>query len=288
MLSSLSGQMPSRRGKLPCLQRGMKGSGHCIKMSPLFSHATVASRELLNRKLVQTRVPPPPPEQGPLVTVAPSPLGAVCCALLCFLSVVTYQWLPGEQGQPAACSEPWPGMHAFLGTSRPLSLPHTQLSAATFQLSSQKSRARLPLGLKAGNGAGVCSLPPCSWGMALQQCPREAGAQGLPPKAGERRKWPAGSSQPSPDPCPAPVPGTQWCIVGWGQRRGTGRRPQAGETGPAVLPVLQHPLTGQVPCTPWERGPAKDGLDQGACVFPDACRVPSPAWGWGRAPCLLI
>lgn len=123
------------------------------------------------------------------MTVAPSPLDAVCCALLCFLSVVTCQWLPGEQGQPAACSEPQPGMHTLLGTSRPLGSPHSQLLVATFWLSSQKSRAAACLwaflGLRVGNGAGVSSLPLlCSLGMALQQCPKEAGAQGLPPKAG--------------------------------------------------------------------------------------------------------
>lgn len=35
-------------------------------------------------------------------------------------------------------------------------------------------------------------------GMALQQCPKQAGAQGLPPKAGEHRNWPASSPSGAP------------------------------------------------------------------------------------------
>lgn len=101
--------------------------------------------------------------------VAPSLLGSVCCTLLCFLSLVTCHWLPGDQGQPAACSELQPGMHELPGTSCPLGLPHVQLSASTFWLSSQRSRAAASLwaflGLRVGNGAGVCSLFP----IALQE-----------------------------------------------------------------------------------------------------------------------
>lgn len=141
--------------------------------------------------------------------VAPSLLSSVCCTLLCFLSVVTCQWLPGKQGQPEACRELRPGMHELLGMSRlaPHSLRQPPFGSAA-------KRAKLPpasafWGLRAGNGAGVCSLPSCFQGMALQQCPKEAGAQGLPPKAGECRNWPADSSQPSLGPCLAQSLATQ-------------------------------------------------------------------------------
>lgn len=61
----------------------------------------------------------------------------------------------------------------------------------------------------------------------------------------------------------------------------------AGGMGPAVLPVLQPLLARQVPCVPQERESAEDGLEQGAYIFPDACRVPSSARGWGQARCLF-
>lgn len=121
--------------------------------------------------------------------------------------------------------------------------------------------------------------------MALQQCPKEAGAHELLPKAGELRNWPAGSGQPLPGPCPAPVPGTQWCIVGWGQNRGTGRRPRAGGQVLLRCQCCSIPSPGRYRARQRE-GPAKDGLEWGASVFPDACCVPSPAQGW--ACCLFL
>lgn len=88
--------------------------------------------------------------------------------------------------------------------------------------------------------------------MALQQCPKQAGAQGLLQRLQCRNNH-----------CNL-VLGTQRDIVGWGWFRGWG---EGTRDSPAVL---QHPFPGQVLCVCQERGAVKDGLEWGVCVFMDA------------------
>lgn len=81
-------------------------------------------------------------------------------------------------------------------------------------------------------------------------------------------------------PLPCFCPGTQRCICGLGSAQRDRGMSSCWGTGPAVL---RDPLARQVPWMPRERRPAKDGLEEGACVLLDACRVPSSAPGWGQA-----
>lgn len=105
---------------------------------------------------------------------------------------------------------------------------------------------------------GLAFVPsPCSRGMALQQCPEEAGVQKLALQAAARALPWAWAHK-----------GVSWAGASTGGQ-GEGRR-----DSPAVL---QHPLPGQALCVCQERGSAKDGLEGGACVFPDAQHVPSSA-----------
>lgn len=69
--------------------------------------------------------------------------------------------------------------------------------------------------------------------------------------------------------------------MGWGWCRGTGRRPWAGGTDPAVLPVLQHPLAGQVLSVPQKTGSAKDGLGAGCLCLPRCQLCPFLTLGLG-------
>lgn len=152
----------------------MKGSGHRTLHqdvpAPLPCHSR--PRELLNRKLLQTSVPPPRRRscaRGPSVMVAPSPLSAVCSALLCSVVFSLRSNVPvAPWGAGPACGVQRAPAWDARRTSCPLGSPHAQLSATTFRLSSQKSQTAACLwacrGPRVGKGAGIGSLPPLRLG----------------------------------------------------------------------------------------------------------------------------